>query len=366
MRRCAVRCSRSAKRSCSNITRGRERLAARFIRIACPRDCRTALQPVAKALGALRELHAARNHRPVADTIGRLIAVTRAHAGFILWRGGEQVLANVLHISDLARRYEPKAGCRSAASSTCCTTPRPIAPGAGSADSRRGQRRRAPDDGAQGEGPRVPGRRARRHRLQAEPRRCVALSRSGEAALRGADRRMVAARSAGAQRPKRRSATKPKAFAWPTSPPRARATCWSCRRSATVRTTKGWVRPLNRALYPPGDERQSPRARGRLPLFKGKDTVLERPDGEQPGASTRASRRVRPDRSRHRGERVHRRLVGSAAARRPGDDARGLRRDDLIAKDARPEDVAADRARYDAWRRAAARAVLEQGDACRP
>ena len=50
------------------------------------------------------------NHRPVADTIGRLIAITRAHAGFILWRGGEQVLANVLHISDLARRYELEGG----------------------------------------------------------------------------------------------------------------------------------------------------------------------------------------------------------------------------------------------------------------
>ena len=56
------------------------------------------------------ELHASRNYRPVADTIGRLIAETRAHAGFILWRGGEQVLANVLHISDLARRYEADGG----------------------------------------------------------------------------------------------------------------------------------------------------------------------------------------------------------------------------------------------------------------
>ena len=61
-------------------------------------------------LRTLRELHAARNHRPVADTIGRLIAVTRAHAGFVLWRGGEQALANVLHISDLARRYELEGG----------------------------------------------------------------------------------------------------------------------------------------------------------------------------------------------------------------------------------------------------------------
>jgi ATP-dependent exoDNAse (exonuclease V) beta subunit len=32
------------------------------------------------------------------------------------------------------------------------------------------------------------------------------------------------------------------------------------------------------------------------------------------------------------------------------DDARGVRREDLISKDARPADIAADRARYDAWR----------------
>ena len=74
----------------------------RICRIACSRSRRRSR--------TLRELHAARNHRPVADTIGRLIAVTRAHAGFILWRGGEQVLANVLHISDLARRYELEGG----------------------------------------------------------------------------------------------------------------------------------------------------------------------------------------------------------------------------------------------------------------
>ena len=75
-----------------------------------PDDLPDRLKPVAQVLRTLRELHAARNHRPVADTIGRLIAVTRAHAGFVLWRGGEQALANVLHISDLARRYELEGG----------------------------------------------------------------------------------------------------------------------------------------------------------------------------------------------------------------------------------------------------------------
>ena len=68
------------------------------------------LTPIAEALDTLKKLHAGRNYRPVADTIGRLIDATRAHAGFMLWRSGEQVLANVLHISELARQYESDGG----------------------------------------------------------------------------------------------------------------------------------------------------------------------------------------------------------------------------------------------------------------
>ena len=51
---------------------------------------------------------------------------------------------------------------------------------------------------------------------------------------------------------------------------------------------KGWVRPLNRALYPPKEQRQSPSPARGVPLFKGKDTVIPeaRPDGQQPDAST--------------------------------------------------------------------------------
>jgi ATP-dependent exoDNAse (exonuclease V) beta subunit len=85
-----------------------------------------------------------------------------------------------------------------------------------------------------------------------------------------------------------------------------------------------------------------------VPVFRGKDTVLERPDGEMPGMST-----VRPGAYE---------LVDASSGEpytvvwwdptlldRAGNDTRGLRRDDLIAKDARPEDVAADRARYREW-----------------
>ena len=49
---------------------------------------------------------------------------------------------------------------------------------------------------------------------------------------------------------------------------------------------KGWLRPLNRALYPPREPRRRPAAAPGVPAFKGKDTVLDRPDGQQPDAST--------------------------------------------------------------------------------
>ncbi len=86
-----------------------------------------------------------------------------------------------------------------------------------------------------------------------------------------------------------------------------------------------------------------------MPAFKGKDTVLERPD-----MATATPATVRP---------------GAYAMHDPatagpftvvwwdplaidarGDERRGLRREHLITKDARPEDVAEDRARFEAWR----------------
>ena len=42
---------------------------------------------------------------PVASTISQLLEATRAHVGFALEHGGEQVLANVSHVAELARRY---------------------------------------------------------------------------------------------------------------------------------------------------------------------------------------------------------------------------------------------------------------------
>ncbi|HXU07779.1 MAG TPA: UvrD-helicase domain-containing protein, partial [Blastocatellia bacterium] len=61
---------------------------------------------VEAALAVLRALHRGRNRRPIADTIGRLLSTTRAHAGFANWSTGEQALANVARLMDMARRSE--------------------------------------------------------------------------------------------------------------------------------------------------------------------------------------------------------------------------------------------------------------------
>ena len=68
------------------------------------------LAPVGDALRLLQSLHRARNYRPVSDTIGLLLETTRAHAAFVLRPSGEQALANVLHIAELARTYETSGG----------------------------------------------------------------------------------------------------------------------------------------------------------------------------------------------------------------------------------------------------------------
>ncbi|MBI3766954.1 MAG: UvrD-helicase domain-containing protein [Deltaproteobacteria bacterium] len=73
---------------------------------ALPEDLPAPLAEVAAALGVLRELHRGRNRRPIADTIARLLAATRAHAGLAIWPTGEQALANVTRLMDLARRAE--------------------------------------------------------------------------------------------------------------------------------------------------------------------------------------------------------------------------------------------------------------------
>jgi ATP-dependent helicase/nuclease subunit A len=63
-------------------------------------------RPVQEALDVLGRLHTGRNRRPAADTVAQLLDATRAHAGVAHWPTGEQALANLLRVLDLARRFE--------------------------------------------------------------------------------------------------------------------------------------------------------------------------------------------------------------------------------------------------------------------
>jgi ATP-dependent exoDNAse (exonuclease V) beta subunit len=71
-----------------------------------PKDLPESLSEIVEALSILRALHRQRNHRPIAETIQSLLAQTRAHAGFANWSTGEQALANLNRLTDMARRAE--------------------------------------------------------------------------------------------------------------------------------------------------------------------------------------------------------------------------------------------------------------------
>jgi ATP-dependent exoDNAse (exonuclease V) beta subunit len=64
------------------------------------------LEPIRSVLEFLRSLHRLRNTRPAADTVMRLLEFTRSFANFVFRPSGEQVLANVLLIDELAHAYD--------------------------------------------------------------------------------------------------------------------------------------------------------------------------------------------------------------------------------------------------------------------
>ncbi len=66
--------------------------------------------PISDALALLAELHRERNSRPFAATVHALLEATRAHAAFLLRPGGNQILANVTRVADLARTFESTGG----------------------------------------------------------------------------------------------------------------------------------------------------------------------------------------------------------------------------------------------------------------
>ena len=75
-----------------------------------PAEFDPAFAPVVEALALLADLHRQRNRRAFAATVNALVEATRAHAGFVLRPGGNQILANVARLADLARSFELSGG----------------------------------------------------------------------------------------------------------------------------------------------------------------------------------------------------------------------------------------------------------------
>ena len=70
----------------------------------------TEFPEVDDALRLLGKLHRSRNYKPFAATVHELLEATRAHAGFLLRPGGQQILANVSRVAELARTFEMTGG----------------------------------------------------------------------------------------------------------------------------------------------------------------------------------------------------------------------------------------------------------------
>ena len=211
----------------------------RFHPYQVPQHLAAHLQPVGDALTLLRELHQRRNTRPVADTLNDLLIATRAHVAFALRPGGEQALANVLHVADLARRYEADGGLsfRGFVSALGEAADRAEAPEAPILEDGSDGVRMMTVHKAKGlEFPVVvlvdPDVQVVARHRRSSPRRVARLcARCG---WPGGRRPICSTTSRS-----RSSAIVTRAIVWPTSPRRARATCWWCPSSATRRSPTG-------------------------------------------------------------------------------------------------------------------------------
>src|SRR4051812_22527382 len=298
------------------------------------------LTPIADALRLLQALHRARNYRPVADTITRLLDETRAHVGFILRPAGEQALANVLHVAELARQYEAIGGIsfrgfidelRTAAASEAAEAP-------------------ILEEGSDGvrlmtvhkaKGLEFPvviladltcgmSRKEASRYLDA-PRGLCAIKIGGWAPheLYVHEAEEVARDEAEGVRLAYVAATRARDLL---VVPAVGDDAWE----------GGWFSPLNRAIYPAvAGRRTAARAPG-CPAFKSKDSVLERPNDEPAGNATVCpGLHAFPDYSV---------VWWDPGALKLDEKATfGVRREDLIVRDV-PKNVIADgRSRYDRW-----------------
>jgi ATP-dependent exoDNAse (exonuclease V) beta subunit len=314
----------------------------RFHPFRIPKDAPPHLSPIVDALHLLQRLHRARNHVPVATTISSLLASTRAHVRFALEHGGEQVLANVLHVAELARQYEADGGISFR----------------GFIDELRDQA----EDGTAAEAPILEEgsdgvRLMTVHKAKGLEFPIVILADmtaklQAPAASRHIDaaRRVCAIRIAGCSpfdllqhdaEELLRDKAEGVRIAYVAA---TRARDLLIVPAVGDGEREGWIEPMNRAIYPPLEARGEQSQEGGCPAFPSKDSVLLRPNGDpaQPGT---VSPGLHVLNSRHRVVWWDPRVLKLGA-----EAPLGIRRSELIVRDVGTEIVEAGLRAHGAWR----------------
>jgi ATP-dependent helicase/nuclease subunit A len=325
------------------------------------------LEPIASGLALLRRLHRHRNAvfadasdarrewGGASGVLHELLSATRAHVGFALRRGGEQALANVLHVAELARQYELGGGLSfrgfveelRLAAETAQAAEAPIL--------------EEDSDGV---------RMMTVHKAKGLEFPIVILvdltcrlSRPDAGRWIDPERNLCAVRLGG----------------WmPTDlllhgPEEAARDRAEGERLAYVAATRardvlvvpvigdevyegGWLDPLMPAVYPPPAARRTPEPAAGVPAFPSRDSVLKRPDGDParsstvaPGTYTFAPPPQPPAPNPQPPVPYHVTWWDPHALALDAAPPLGLRRDDLIAKDVDPRVVAARLEQHRTW-----------------
>ena len=323
-------------------------LGGRFHPFRIPPTLPDRLAHVRDALGQLALLHTHRNRRPAADTITALLDHTRAHVGFVLRPGGEQALANVLHVAELARQYEMEGGMSFRGFVDTLQ-----------ARSAAAQAAEAPilEEGSDGV------RLMTVHKAKGLEFPVVILADMTarltpfEAGRYVDSEQRLCALRIGGWSPKdlidnrdlelRREQREGERVAY-VAATRARDLL-VIPAVGDDPYADGWVAPLNGAIYPAETARRVQSAAPGCPTFKSKDTVLQRPEGDPA-----TSRTVCPGQHRFdAGQEAYSVVWWSPEPSVLNLDAEaplGLRRDDLIVKDVAPETLARYLRSYISWR----------------
>jgi ATP-dependent helicase/nuclease subunit A len=319
------------------------------------------LRSIADGLALLKRLHRRRNYVPVSETLHELLGATRAHVGFALRTGGEQVLANAFHVAELARQFEAGGGIsfRGFVEELRVAAEHAVAAEAPILEEDSDGVRMMTVHKAKGlEFPIVILADLTCKLARAEAGRWIDPVQNLCALKLGGWAPMDLLLHDAEESARDRAEGERLAYVAAT---RARDVLVIPAVGDAV-YEGSWLDPLMPAIYPPLQSRRDPAPAPGCPTFPSKDTVLTRADGDPAGPTTVApglfefgsGARANPDTYRVVWWDPH-----SLALQAP--NAGGLRRDDLIAKDGEPAGVDRRMGEYRAWQIDRAAAVARAG-----